>query len=126
MSTDIQILVIDDSQTTLMLMEWALQDNGYKTLVALSVKEALRLLETNKPNFILLDLSMPEVSGFDFLKYVKTNIDLENTPIVVVSAFDNPETIKEVKGMGAVDFLPKPVNLKLLMEKIKIILKLNS
>jgi len=126
MNTDIQILVIDDSQTTLMLMEWALQDNGYKTLVALSVKEALRLLETNKPNFILLDLSMPEVSGFDFLKYVKTNIDLENTPIVVVSAFDNPETIKEVKGMGAVDFLPKPVNLKLLMEKIKIILKLNS
>ena len=94
--------------------------------MALSVKEALRLLETNKPNFILLDLSMPEVSGFDFLKYVKTNIDLENTPIVVVSAFDNPETIKEVKGMGAVDFLPKPVNLKLLMEKIKIILKLNS
>ena len=74
MNADIQILVIDDSQTTLMLMEWALQDNGYKPIVALSVKEALSLLNTNKPNIILLDLSMPEISGFDFLKYVKNNI----------------------------------------------------
>ena len=124
MNSDIQILVIDDSQTTLMLMEWALQDNGYKPLVALSVKEALSLLNSNKPNIILLDLSMPEVSGFDFLKYVKSNKDLENIPILAVSAFDNPETIAEVKGLGAVDFIPKPVNLKLLMEKIKVVLKL--
>ena len=116
------ILVVDDSQTTLMLMEWALQENGYKTHVAIDIKEAERFLSTNKPNVILLDLSLPEVSGFDFLKSIKTNIINKDIPIIVISAFDNHETIQEVKRLGAIDFVPKPVNLKLLMQKIKIII----
>ena len=116
------ILVIDDSQTTLMLMEWALQENGYKTHVAIDIKEADRFLSTNKPNVILLDLSLPEVSGFDFLKTIKADVVNRDIPIIVISAFDNHETIQEVKRLGAIDFVPKPVNLKLLMQKIKDIL----
>jgi two-component system sensor histidine kinase/response regulator len=116
------ILVIDDSQTTLMLMEWALQENGYKTHVAIDIKEAERFLKENKPNIILLDLSLPEVSGFDFLKIIKADDIHKNVPIIVISAFDNHETIQEVKRLGALDFVPKPVNLKILMEKIKVIL----
>jgi two-component system sensor histidine kinase/response regulator len=113
------ILVIDDSQTTLMLMEWALQENGYKTHVAIDIKEAENFLTTNKPRVILLDLSLPEVSGFDFLKTIKADITNKDIPIIVISAFDNHETIQEVKMLGALDFVPKPVNLKLLMQKIK-------
>ena len=122
METNSLILVIDDSQTTLMLMEWALQENGYKTHVAMDIKEAQKFLTSNKPNIILLDLSLPEVSGFDFLKSIKEDETNKSVPIIVISAFDNHETIQEVKQLGAIDFVPKPVNLKLLMLKIKNIL----
>ena len=90
--------------------------------VAIDIKEADRFLSTNKPNVILLDLSLPEVSGFDFLKTIKADVVNRDIPIIVISAFDNHETIQEVKRLGAIDFVPKPVNLKLLMQKIKDIL----
>ena len=117
-----KILIIDDSNTALVLMEYALKEAGYISLVASSVKEALKLIETHSPDLILLDLSMPEISGYDFLKK-KSELHIDHIPIVIVSAYDSVESIELTRNLGAVDFISKPIRLDAMMDKIKGYLK---
>mgnify|MGYP003445189024 CR=1 FL=1 len=116
------ILVIDDSNTALLLMEYALSEAGYKALVVSSAKEAVEFLRNTTPRMILLDLNMPDISGLDFLK-MKKELHLENTPILVVSAYDSPESVKTVKELGAIDLIPKPIRIDALMKIIHAHLK---
>ena len=118
-----QILIVDDSNTALLLMEYALKEAGYDTMVASSAKEAFDLISNHLPDLILLDLSMPEISGYDFLK-MKAELHLENIPILVVSANDSAESIEMTRNLGAADFIAKPIKLDSLMEKIRTNLKI--
>jgi DNA-binding response OmpR family regulator len=88
-------------------MEWSLKQEGYDTQLAVSVKEARDIIIKDKPDLILLDLSMPVVSGFDFLK-MRSELGLKEIPIVVVSAIDNNESRKLVQELGADEFISKP------------------
>lgn len=101
------ILIIDDSSTTLLLLEWSLAQEGYDTQIAQSVEEARKVIEQKKPDLILLDLSMPRVSGYDFLK-MRPELNIEEIPVVIVSAYDNMESIQLVKDLGANEFIAKP------------------
>ncbi len=112
------ILVIDDSSTALLLMEYALNEAGYSTHTVTNVRQAIDYLNENNPRLILLDLSMPEISGFDFLN-MRSELHLDKTPIIVVSAFTSQETIHNAMELGANDFVPKPILINALMEKIK-------
>lgn len=116
------ILVIDDSSTALLLMEYALNEEGYKTQTASNVNDALLYLKQNTPDLVLLDLSMPEISGYDFLK-MRKELHLADTPIIVVSAFDADDTIRETLSLGAIDFISKPIHIDTLLAKIKATLK---
>lgn len=117
-----KILIIDDSNTALVLMEYALKEAGYISLVASSVKEATKLIEKHSPDLILLDLSMPEISGYDFLKR-KSELHIDHIPIIIVSAYDSVESIEMTRKLGAVDFIAKPIRLEAMMDKIKSYLK---
>jgi DNA-binding response OmpR family regulator len=113
------ILIIDDSWTTLVLLEWYLGENGYKTSIALDVEKALEYLETNTPSLILSDLQLPKISGFDFLEIYQKNPKINSIPVLIISANDALGTIDKVKEMGAVDFVPKPFELNILLKKIE-------
>jgi DNA-binding NtrC family response regulator len=65
---------------------------------------------------------MPEISGYDFLKR-KSELNIDNIPIIIVSAYDSVETIELTRNLGAVDFIAKPIRLDAMMDKIKNYLK---
>jgi len=113
-----KILIIDDSNTALVLMEYALKEAGYITLTASNVKEATKLIEKHSPDLILLDLSMPEISGYDFLKR-KDELHIDHIPIIIVSAYDSIESIEFTRNLGALDFIAKPIRVEAMMDKIK-------
>jgi len=117
-----KVLIIDDSNTALVLMEYALKEAGYLVHAASNVKEATKAIEKQSPDLILLDLSMPEISGYDFLKR-KIELHIDHVPIIIVSAYDSVESIEMTRKLGAVDFIAKPIRLDTLMDKIKIYLK---
>ena len=117
-----KILIIDDSNTALLLMEYALKEAGYISLAASNVKEATKLMEKHSPDLILLDLSMPEISGYDFLKR-KNELHIDHIPIIIVSAYDSVESIELTRKLGAVEFIAKPIRLDTMMDKINICLK---
>src|SRR4030042_4637439 len=97
------ILVVDDSTTNIVLLEAILDEKGYKIYTALNVKEAYSIIAKHHPDLILLDLLMPKISGFDFLKEIKKNKNTKDTPVIIVSALAEIENIDRILSRGALD-----------------------
>lgn len=118
-----RILVVDDSSTNIVLLEAILNGQGYQIETAQSVKEAYQIIKKEEVNLILLDLLMPRVSGFDFLKEIKNNEATKNIPVIIVSAVADAENKKKSKELGALDFINKPIDIQDFIERIDAILK---
>jgi CheY-like chemotaxis protein len=118
MNTKKSILIIDDSNSALLLMDWILQNEGYTTFAVPGVKEGLEVLKDQSPDLIVLDLQMPVISGYDFLK-MKSTLAIEKVPVIIVSAVDSKESVELTKSLGASEFLAKPLKPKLLIELVK-------
>lgn len=117
------VLIIDDSNTNVVLLEAILSTKGYRAITALSVKEAMTILQKTRPDLILLDLLMPEISGFDFLEKVRLQNELNDIPVIVVSALTDEANIKKTRNLGAIEFIEKPVDINGLVEKVQITLE---
>lgn len=117
-----KILVVDDSSTNIVLLEAILNGQGYEIETAQSVKEAFQIIKKENVNLILLDLLMPKVSGYDFLKEIKNNDNTKNIPVIVVSATSDPESKKKSIELGAIDFINKPIDIQNFVDKIETIL----
>jgi DNA-binding response OmpR family regulator len=121
-ANEINILVVDDSTTNIVLLEAILDEKGYKIYTALNAKEAYSIITKHHPDLILLDLLMPKISGFDFLKEIKRKKDTRNTPVIIVSALTDDENIDKIMNMGAIDFVKKPIDLQYLVNKVESVL----
>lgn len=113
------VLIIDDSNTNVVLLEAILSTKGFRAITALSVKEAMTVLQKTRPDLILLDLLMPEISGFDFLEKVRLQNGLNDIPVIVVSALTDEMNVKKTRNLGAVEFIEKPVDINGLVEKVQ-------
>ena len=120
-----RILVVDDSSTNIVLLEAILNGQGYEIETAQSVKEAHMIIKKEPVNLILLDLLMPRVSGYDFLKEIKNNDATKNIPVIIVSAVADAENKKKSIEMGALDFVNKPIDIQEFIAKVDSILKRN-
>ena len=118
-----KILVVDDSSTNIVLLEAILNGQGYQIETAQSVKEAYQIIKKEAVNLILLDLLMPKVSGYDFLKEIKSNNSTKDIPVIIVSAVSDPENRKKSIEMGALDFINKPIDIQDFLNKVETILK---
>ena len=120
---DYNILVVDDSTTNVVLLEAIFYERGYKIDTALSAKEAFSIIEKKLPDLILLDLLMPRISGFDFLKQLRADKNTKDTPVIVVTASSDEENFERIMKLGAVDYIQKPIDLKYIVDKVESVLK---
>ena len=112
--------MVDDSETNLLLFESMFEDEQrVEVILKNNGKEIIEFCLLNKPDLILLDLMMPEVSGFDVLELLQANKSLEHIPIIILSALQGQADIKKAIEMGALDYIIKPINFE---ENTKIIL----
>jgi CheY-like chemotaxis protein len=106
-----KLLVIDDAETNLLLFDSMFEnDERVDVLLKDNGLDIVNYCLDQKPDLILLDLMMPEIHGFDVLKMLKENEDLEKIPVVIISALEGPEDIKKGIELGALDYLIKPVD----------------
>lgn len=119
------ILVVDDSTTNLKFVESILKDK-YKLVLAKSGERALRYLEKNTVDLVLLDLMMPEMDGFETFERIKQLELNKNTPVVYLTADVDVES--EIKGlkMGAKDFIRKPFVPEVMLKRISHIMQLEE
>ena len=116
------ILLVDDKEDFRLFMSEQLQ-HIYRVETSASAQEAWELLETCKPDIILCDMEMPEMDGNELCNLVKANGPTENIPFIMMT----DESMKEERSQnllfGADDYLAKPFNIKLLVERINKLLK---
>lgn len=120
MSSLSEILIIDDEQQLQKLLTITLETSGFKTNVAGNGKEALLLAKTKVPNLILLDLGLPDMSGFEILKQLR---EWYNLPIIILSVQNSEETIVRALENGANDYLVKPFRSGELIARIQVALR---
>jgi CheY-like chemotaxis protein len=118
-SNDKRILVLDDEPDVVTYLTTLLRDNGYHTLSAPNGREGMKLIRTDKPDLVTLDISMPESSGTTLYKELKTDPGLASIPVVIVTAVTghdgNPYGFKDVmcdrqQVPAPEGFVPKPID----------------
>ncbi|HYS43756.1 MAG TPA: response regulator, partial [Geobacteraceae bacterium] len=102
------ILIIDDDTSLRRVLEYNLQEEGYRVLAAADGAEGLSLFDGEQPDLVITDLKMPGVSGFQVLATVKERSP--RTPVMVITAFGAVETAVEAMKLGAYDYITKPFN----------------
>ena len=117
------ILAIDDSNTNIVLLQAVLNGRGYKIETALSVKEAYNIMNRKMPNLILLDLLMPRINGYDFLKEIKAGAKTKDIPVIVISALTDQENINKAMALGASDYIKKPLDIQKLLDLVATVIK---
>jgi len=113
-----QILVVDDQENNRDLLSRQLEKENYKVATIDSGKKALKLMETNEYDLILLDLLMPELDGSQVLEIIKSTPQWQHIPVIMISALDEVDSIVRCIEMGAEDYLPKPFNPVLLRARM--------
>jgi CheY-like chemotaxis protein len=101
------VLVADDSEKVLGLAERLLTEAGYNVLVAADGAEALRVLREAHPDLVVLDLLMPRMTGFDFLREVRQDERIKDTPVIAMSGAYKDNLLGFLKQLGARGFLDK-------------------
>ncbi|NJL68764.1 MAG: response regulator [Microcoleus sp. SM1_3_4] len=117
-----QILVIDDTSTNLKLISDFLRESEFEVRVAKSGAQAMKLLETTKPDIIMLDVVMPEMDGFETCRLLKSSPQTRDIPVMFMTAVDDAASPSyKVKGLelGAVDYISKPIQLPEVLARIK-------
>jgi diguanylate cyclase (GGDEF)-like protein/PAS domain S-box-containing protein len=115
-----RVMMVDDEPTTLDVLRSFLQEAGYRNLMATSEpRRALELMAGERPDVLLLDLMMPEVSGFDIIKAMRSNAGLKHIPIIVLTSYSGAEMKIKALELGATDFLAKPVESSELTLRLK-------
>src|SRR5512139_13632 len=116
------ILVVEDDPINRILLSTCLNEEGHTTRTAENGKQALDMLHRERFDLVLLDLLMPEMDGFEVLKWIKARPDLRNLLVIVVSGEEDMKNIVRCIEMGANDYLPKPCEPTLLKTRVKTIL----
>ncbi len=118
-ATAASILIVDDDADIRMVVGEALKDAGYLPLYAASAREGLATITSQPVHAVLLDLRMPDMSGFDFLKELRESGKLANLPVLIVTGvFDIKEALTTSR-LGAVDYITKPFSLPDLLGRIE-------
>ncbi len=113
-----KVLIVDDDPDTLFTLNEMVQATGCNTYLAKSGFECLKILEQIKPDLIMLDIMMPEMDGFQTLKNIRTNTDLEGIPIYAVTAKAMVGDKEIILKHGFNDYIPKPVHSAIISGKI--------
>ncbi|MGB9638068.1 MAG: response regulator [bacterium] len=117
----IKILVLDDEPNITNLVSSILELEGYESLKANSVKEALEILDKNWKDIkiMICDYKMPEMDGLEFIKQVRQNPLYNNIDILMLTAIDTYETIKQSALLGVKDYIIKPFEPQEIIEAIE-------
>ena len=114
-----KILLVDDEEDILDFLELILEEQGYSVIKANSGKEALAAAQMHHPELILLDIMMPDLTGWDVMQTLRQREGTASIPVVVLSAAHSDADLKKGYSMGIKNYLTKPFEIKDLISEVK-------
>jgi len=112
------ILIVEDNDLNMKLFNDLLQANGYNTVQTKSGMEALQLTREHRPDLILMDIQLPEISGLEVTKRLKADDELKHIPIVAVTAFAMKGDEEKILEGGCEGYIAKPISVPSFLETI--------
>ena len=113
-----KILVVDDEADLVSTVQYRLRWYHYEVITAANGKEGLEKAINEKPDLILLDISMPVMNGHEVLERIRKHPDLKNIPVIMFTALCEAKDIATASSYGISDYVTKPFDFTELMEKI--------
>ncbi len=121
-----KILIVEDSPTQAARLRYLLESSQYDVHVAQNGHEALEWLTDNRPDLIISDIVMPEMNGFELCERVKTDKNMKNIPVILLTSLTDPEEAVEGLSCGADNFITKPYSKDFLLLSVSEILRQNG
>lgn len=118
-----KILIVDDEPNIVMSLEYIFKKEDFEVFIARDGAEAIELVENQDVDIIILDIMMPNVDGFQVLKYLKTNEVLSKIKVIFLSAKNKVSDIELGLQLGADKYMSKPFSTKKLVSEVKELLK---
>ena len=114
-----KILIADDEPNIVAALEFLLQRSGYEVHVARNGDEALKLVEATHPDLVLLDVMMPQKSGYEVCMRIRERADWRHIKIIMLSAKGRDAEVSKGLSMGADIYVTKPFSTRELMDRIR-------
>jgi hypothetical protein len=119
---NVRILIIEDSLTQALRLQDSLEKHHYETKIANNGKAGLDLLKQKPFTLVISDIIMPEMDGYELCRQIKSDEDLKNIPVILLTSLSDPHDVIEALECGADNFVTKPYNEKFLISRIQNIL----
>jgi two-component system, cell cycle response regulator DivK len=113
------VLIVEDNELNMKLFRDLLEAHGYLTVGTNKGAEALNLVRVHRPDLILMDIQLPEVSGLDVTRWIKSDPELRTTPIVAVTAFAMKGDEERIREGGCEAYLSKPISVGKFIETVR-------
>ena len=113
------LLVVEDEEPTRRSLSNYLVRRGYRVDEAATAAEALRAWDAHRPDLILMDIQLPEISGLEVTKWIKEDDDLRAIPVIAVTAFAMKGDEERIRQGGCEAYLSKPISVAKFIETVK-------
>ena len=113
------VLIVEDNELNMKLFRDLLDAHGYETLQTREGLQALEMAREHRPDLILMDIQLPEVSGLEVTKWIKEVDDLSSIPVIAVTAFAMKGDEERIRKGGCEAYLSKPITVSTFIETVK-------
>jgi CheY-like chemotaxis protein len=117
-----RILVVEDNMDTYELMRFILERNGYETFLAMNGRDGISAARKQKPDLILMDMSMPEMDGWEATRRIKQDPKTSSIPLIAVTAHALPGDRQRALDVGCTEYITKPMDLSELVKIVNLTL----
>jgi two-component system cell cycle response regulator DivK len=114
-----RVLIVEDNELNMKLFHDLLEAHGYETLQTKDGMEALRLARHHRPNLILMDIQLPEVSGLEVTKWIKEDDELRSIPVIAVTAFAMKGDEEKIREGGCEAYIAKPISVANFLQTVE-------
>lgn len=120
-----KVLVVDDEPNIVLSLEFLMEQAGFQVVTAYDGEAALERINDSAPDLLLLDISLPGISGFDVLEHLRRSEATAQLPVIMLTAHGRDIEREKVLALGADDYITKPFSTQSLIEKVKSLLSGN-
>jgi len=118
-----KVLIVEDNELNMKLFNDLLEAQGYEVIQTRDGLSALDLARAHRPDLILMDIQLPEVSGMDVTKWLKQDEELRHIPVIAVTAFAMKGDAEKIKASGCEGYISKPISVTSFLQTIDGFLK---
>ncbi|MBI1326311.1 MAG: response regulator [Alphaproteobacteria bacterium] len=119
MSTGKKVLIVEDNELNMKLFHDLLEAHGIDVIETRNGHDVLELARTNKPDLILMDIQLPEISGLEVTTWLKGDDELKSIPVIAVTAFAMKGDEQKIRESGCDDYMSKPISVTKFLETVQ-------